>query len=396
MCSDDLSALDLSRTLLRDAQDLLVNNWNPFDALDLSMAMLEAQKAGLGEFNPLGYFMDGLEALRYTSNMRPWLYHGAARIGWTATQLHRALGLRLKNSQGIDEQILSWIDNYPSQEDAELLFGVAGLGVYGLDHINHALGQRIVSGALHVIDERLERGADGSYVRLRAGRWDKPGASRRRGWKAVGVAHGNAGIAAFLAAVVRSSLGLADKAQPMLLDVTRWLVSVASHNSVYVFDSSPELTGKEDQKPPGRRGRSSWCHGDPGVSLALLSVAGSLDDPELKAQSLACSQMAAGAVISRQDSLAGIQDCCVCHGAAFLYYFGRRMCRTGHHEAASFSEKWYSYIQERRAHDSLTYQRPDGMTRDASFLNGDSGVVCVLTRYIHDQAAGWERLLLMT
>jgi hypothetical protein len=124
-------------------------------------------------------------------------------------------------------------------------------------------------------------------------------------------------------------------------------------------------------------------------------VARSLDDPELKAQVLACSQMAARAVIVRPASLAGIQDCCVCHGAAFLCYFGQRLSRIGQYEAASFTEKWYSYIRERRAHGRLTYQRPDGMRRDASFLNGDSGVVCVLTRYIHHQAAGCERLLLM-
>jgi hypothetical protein len=36
------------------------------------------------------------------------------------------------------------------------------------------------------------------------------------------------------------------------------------------------------------------------------------------------------------------------------------------------------------------------MKRDASFLGGDSGVVCALTRSIHRQPAAWERLLLVS
>jgi lantibiotic biosynthesis protein len=382
------SAVELSRTLLRDAQDELASRWDPFAAMDLSVAMLEAQKVGVDDLSPAACFLSGLDALRDTGILRPWLYRGAAQIGWTATQLHRSLGLRITNLEAIDELILSWIDDYPSGEDAELLFGIAGLGAYGLEHVSPVLARRIVSGTLKVIGERLESSADGSYVRLRAPRWDSQGASRRLGWKAVGVAHGNAGIAAFLAGVVRSGLGLEDRAGLMLGDVARWLVSVASHDSVYVFDSYAE-TGK-------RRGRSSWCHGDPGIALALASVARALDDPQLSGRTQASSDMAARAVLSRPASLAGVVDCCICHGAAFLYYFGGRMSHLGQRESDSFAEQWNAYIRERRRHGELLYQASGGMKRDASFLGGDSGVVCALTRSIHRQPAAWERLLLVS
>jgi hypothetical protein len=296
------------------------------------------------------------------------------------------LGLKLKNLKSIDELVLSWIDDYPADEDAELLFGVAGLGVYGLDHNSPALARRIVSGALSIIDERLERSADGSFVRLAAPRWEDPEAGRRRGWRAVGVAHGNAGIAAFLAAVASSPLGLHTRAQPMLRDMARWLVSIAAQDSEYVYYPYLESTGIG--------GRSSWCHGDAGVSLALAVVARSLSDPKLRAQVIACSERAARAVISRPVSLAGIRDCCVCHGAAFLYYFGQRMSQSSR-DACSFAQQWYAYIQDQRMHGSLTYQASHGARRNVSFLGGDSGVVCVLTRAIDGQSAAWERLLLM-
>jgi len=342
----------------------------------------------LDDLSPAHWFLSGLDALRNSGNLRPWLYRGAAQIGWTATQLHRSLGLRMTNLQAIDELILAWINDYPSAEDAELLFGVAGLGAYGLDHVSPVLARRIVAGTLQVIGERLERSPEGSCVRLTAPRWDTRDASRRLGWRAVGVAHGNAGIASFLASVVRSGLGLEDRAQLMLAEVARWLVSVASPDSVYVFDSYAEAGH--------RKGRSSWCHGDPGTALALASVARAVNDPQLAAQVQASADMAARAVLHRPVSLAGIVDCCLCHGAAFLCYFGQCVSHLGQREADSFASHWNDYIRQRRKDGRLLYQTSGEMSRDASLLGGDSGVICALTRSIHRQPAAWERLLLVS
>lgn len=389
------SIQEVARTLLRDAQDELAARWDPFVAMDLSVASLEAQKAGLSDVvSPAACFMSGLEALRDAGSMGPWLYRGAAQIGWTAAQLHRSLGFRIKNLQAIDELILSWIDSYPGDRDAELLFGIAGLGVYGLDHVSPMVGRRIVSGALQVIAERLESSVDGAYVRLTAPLWDDHG-SHRRGMRAVGVAHGNSGIAAFLAGVVRSGLGLEDRARLMLSDVVRWLVSMASYDTVYVFDAYGESGEGSGEGRRTTKGRSSWCHGDPGVALALAGAVSALDDPRLRAQVQACSDLAARAVLSRPASLSGVVDCCLCHGAAFLYYFGRRTSHLGQRESDSFAEQWNAYIWNRRMNGELLYRVHDGMKRDATFLSGDCGVVCALTRFIHGQPAAWERFLLV-
>jgi hypothetical protein len=393
--SDALAQAELARTLLHDAEDLLAIDWDPFHAMDLTVAMLEAKKAGLGEFKPLVHFMNAVEALRADEELGPWLYRGAAQIGWTATQLHKALGVTLKNLRSIDELIMSWLEDYPVDRDVELLFGPVGLGVYGLEHTSEERGRQIVSASLRVIEERLERSADGAaaFVRLTAAMWDAPGASRRKGWRSVGVAHGNAGLAAFLAAVSHGGTDLADRAQAMLQEVARWLVSIASPTSDYVFDSFREDT-TEDGRPQTGRGRSSWCHGDPGIALALRSVARVLHVRELAEQVSACSEAAAMAVLRRPVRLAGIRDCCLCHGAAFLYYFGGRISEFGAHVADAFADDWYSSIRAHRSHGPIIYQGPDGKRRDASFLNGDSGVVCVLTRTLHGGPSSWERLLL--
>ena len=375
------SVMELVRTLLCDAAEELASRWRPFEAMDLSIAMLEARKAGITDLDPGACFLSGLDALRDAANLRPWLYRGAAQIGWTATELHRSLGLKITNLATIDDLIISWVDDYPADQDAELLFGMAGLGRYGLEHVSPVLARRIVSSAVEVIGERLESSAAGSCIRLTAARWDTPGPNRRLGWRAVGVAHGNAGIAAFLAAVVRSGLGLEDRAQPMLADIARWLISIASPGSVYVFDAYAEA-GE-------RKGRSSWCHGDPGIALALASVARALDDPGLARQVRASSDAAARAVLDRPVSLAGIVDCCICHGAAFLHYFGQRL-------SSSFAEQWSMYIHEQRAAGKLLYQTSAGMRRDVSLLGGDTGVICTLTRAIRREPAPWERLLLVS
>ena len=41
----EASAIELSRALLRDATEEMASCWDPFVAMDLSVAMLEAQKA---------------------------------------------------------------------------------------------------------------------------------------------------------------------------------------------------------------------------------------------------------------------------------------------------------------------------------------------------------------
>ena len=97
------SVMELVRTLLCDAAEELASRWRPFEAMDLSIAMLEARKAGITDLDPGACFLSGLDALRDAANLRPWLYRGAAQIGWTATELHRSLGLKITNLATIDD-----------------------------------------------------------------------------------------------------------------------------------------------------------------------------------------------------------------------------------------------------------------------------------------------------
>ena len=75
----EASAIELSRALLRDATEEMASCWDPFVAMDLSVAMLKAEKAGLDDLSPADWFLSGLDALRNSGNLRPWLYRGAAQ-----------------------------------------------------------------------------------------------------------------------------------------------------------------------------------------------------------------------------------------------------------------------------------------------------------------------------
>jgi lantibiotic biosynthesis protein len=378
----------LGRTLLSDALDELHGSWDPFRSLDIALAMLEWERISGDSAEPVAHFRLALEALPQTGRLRPWLYGGAAQIGWLALQIRDRKGVSLKNLSAIDDFIVSWVESYPETADVELVCGILGLGVYGLRHSSPAIRRQIVDGVLRVVDSRVEIAGDGAFVRLVGAPWERPETTGEIGWRSVGVAHGNAGVVAFLALVTQSRTENSQVAQRLLARTAIWMTMTRLDAADIAYPAYVEQ--------PSPRHRGSWCHGDPGVSLALAQACDSLKDGPIRASVRECAARAAQVTLGCASGNAGIADCCVCHGAAFLCYFGRRWGEFSGDATDHYVSQWLRHIAGRRSRGPLRYRRPDGLRRDISFLSGDCGVACALWRCASGTRASWEDLLLMS
>ena len=380
-------AISLGRTLLSDAVGDLPGRWNPWHSLNISLAMLEWERLGYDGVDPVRYFRMALEGLPDLGTLPPWLYGGVAQIGWLALHLHRVKGLRIKNLASIDDYIIARLESYPPDADIELLRGILGLGIYGLRHVCDPVRHKIISGVLAELDVRLETTESGAFVRLADPRWARPETTGEIGWRSVGVAHGNAGVAAFLALAARGAPGSGEVAQRMLGQVAEWLTTVRLPRDDVAYPAYAEQ--------PASRHRSSWCHGDPGISLALFQLRDALEDDRLRARVQTCARHAAWVSLGQPQSESGVVDCCLCHGAAFLCYFGSKSPELPLGAAREYASRWMDYIGRSRARGPLLYRGASGFARDISFLNGDCGVACALWRSVSGTRACWEDMLLM-
>jgi class I lanthipeptide synthase len=360
--------LDTARLLRADAADA------PADAdfavhLDLAVAEAEFARVLGGESAADEHWHRALAGLRAGGPVGPWLYRGAAQLGWTAHRLGRT------PPAAVDDLLAGWVADYPAGAELDLPRGLLGIGVYALDHPDRAFAERVVAGTLDLVEARAG-GPDGLVLRSRTA----------GGARLVGLAHGAAGLVAYLAAVARTGLPSAARAAALLPAALAGLLGArrpgAPGGSVY-----PRSV--EDAAAPAR---SAWCHGDPGVWLALSAAAAVTDDPAVAA----AAAEAAAAVLARPPGDTGVVDATVCHGAAGLLWITDRMHRaTGARAAAARAEHWARTLREARARGPLTYLAPTAtMERDHGFLSGDAGVALVLLAVATGTRPAWERLLL--
>jgi hypothetical protein len=266
---------------------------------------------------------------------------------------------------------------FPADRDVDLPLGLLGLGVYALAHPDPTVRAVLVERILDVVAARAEHDVDGMFVRL----VDAP--HRRRDGSAglvlLGVAHGMAGLAAFLALVAEAGLPASGRAHHLLAGAVRWLLRQR------VPDEARWVrTGHQPH-------RLTWCYGDPGIALALSVVATATRSAAIEAAAAAITADA----LARPPAEAGVLDATICHGAAGLIWFGHRIATgTGDPGAARFTETWLTHVVRQRAAGPLVYVRPDGPGRDHSFLEGDLGVALALQYVASGARQPWEQLLL--
>ncbi len=208
----------------------------------------------------------------------------------------------------------------------------------------------------------------------------------------LGLAHGHAGVVAFLARAVEI-LPENPVVRELLARAVEFLLGKANTGGP-LFCFSCRMS--EIHAEPGRL---AWCHGDLGISLALARAAEVLEVPEWR-------DFAAGLVLRTaciDVDASGVQDASICHGSAGLaHLFARAYQATGVAEAADASRRWASDALSRRGDaESIggfqTLEIMGGRQRwlpDGGFLNGSCGIALALLSLVRCSEARWDRLLL--
>jgi len=381
--------LQCAAVLLRDVRAAAAGSDDFSLHLDLALADLEFGRA-LGEPSPAAprrSLAVAADLLRAARAVPPWLYGGAAQAGWTMVQLARATGVQARGLAPLDEVVGRWIAEYPDTCDVDLPRGLLGLGVYGLAHPEPGVRERFSSGVLDVVEARAEHDCDGMFVRLVANAPRQADGSA--GCTVVGVAHGCAGLVSYLASVAGADLSCSARAQSLLAAAVRWLLRQRDP----VGGGAPPLWRDSDYAPS----RVTWCYGDPGIALALAVAAEVTSSATIHA---AAAELASAAV-ARHPEESGVIDACLCHGAAGLVWFGRRVLDTGataadRQQAARCIAHWSRYLIEQRHAGPLQFFRGSGTDRNSSFLEGDAGVALALLQAATGTRPAWEQLLLGT
>ncbi|MEY8037779.1 lanthionine synthetase LanC family protein [Saccharopolyspora cebuensis] len=348
--------------------------------LDQALTAMEFA-AALGEdVDARTPFREAMAALRAGTEVGPWLYRGAAQAGWVAIQLARFRGATATGLGPIDDAVLGWLEAFPAEHDLDLPMGALGLGVYGLVHPDPAVRDRITAGVLDVVEDRTERDDAGRYFRLS----DSPArrADGSAGSRILGAAHGAAGLVSYLASAALAGGAPGPRARWLLDEARRWLVGHRADVGGTVFPHRVET-----RYVPSR---ATWCTGDPGIGLALSVAAEATGD----AGTAALAEEVGRRTLARAPQDCGVLDGCLCHGAAALCWYGRRLRDDHGADSEGFTARWAGWLAEARAEGPLTYFSPDGMVRNASFLEGDAGVALALLHAATGGSPSWQQLLL--
>lgn len=345
------------------------------------------------------------------------LYHGFPGIAWCVEHLRLRLALpgAADPNRGVDELILDRLHGSPGGVDYDLLRGLVGLGVYGLER-RPAAGDALLRRVLVCLEDRAVTEGPGlawATPSERLPTWQRtlhPG-----GHLDYGLAHGIPGVLALLAALLRAGI------EPVRCGrlLAGGMASLLNH--LRAPDAGSYLPawfplGEGTCEP--RVERVAWCYGDLGASLALQPLAalgdrgdrgdrggrggrGERSDPGGRAPwadlPLAMARLAA----ARAPEASGVRDTGLCHGAAGnAHLFNRWHQRTG---AASFrgaAQVWLGRtldgLDPAGGFAGVTAFRSDPPAYQpcAGLLEGAAGVGLALLAALGGPAPAWDRILL--
>lgn len=338
-----------------------------------------------------------LEELSSTE-VQPSLYSGAGGTAWTLAHLERIGIIEAFDADwsdaltDFDELLVTYAGSTTWQSQYDLINGLVGLGVYALERWPRATAVDCLQSIIEHLAELAEVSDEGAaWFTPPELMLDQHSRDRfPRGCYELGVAHGVAGVVAFLATVHHTGL-VTRQVEELLQRATAWLLRQRKDRP---FPYPREI---------GRDGtlefsRASWCNGSIGIAVALLKAAETLNDSQLRraAIDLALSTSRYSPETTR------VVDACLCHGSAGLAHMLNRMYQTTREEPLREAAlRWYdTTLRFRRAGAGIggyLFGNSRGGTgvADPGFLMGAAGVTLALVAAVDAQEPEWDRLMLL-
>jgi lantibiotic biosynthesis protein len=359
--------------------------------LALLFAYLDRAIPECGYAETAAHYLEQAIHLLATVPMRPSLYEGFTGISWAMTHLRdQLLDCDEDPNETIDDALLELLQVSPWTGEYDLMEGLVGLGVYGLERLPNPKAIECVERVI------AHLGATATETEQGVAWFSQPGWSPPvdedfpHGHFDTGVAHGQAGIIAFLGRACAADVN-AGKARKLLDQAIAWLVAQNTGGDGYVF---PDYVSSEKQKG---RTRPDWCYGDLGIAAALISAAQNVNEPSWEREAVEL----ASRVAERSPEQSVVEDG-LCHGRAGAGHIFNRLYQ-------ATNEPQFERAATVRFERLLALRRPDeGIGGFTNF--GHEGVEVFLDTGLYRGAAGiglallaasthiephWDRMMLL-
>ena len=313
----------------------------------------------------------------------PWpgLFSGLPGLAWATTHMH-GTSTGPDPCEDIDEAVLRFLSRPRRDRPFDLIQGVVGLGVYGLERLRYPSGPAIVRAALARLHEGKEDLPEGCAWRTgpalltasQRGRWPD-------GLFDLGLAHGVPGVIAFLGKAWARGIGR-DLALPMLEGAMAWMLARRlPPGGACAFRAQQ---GPGPPAPDPAPSRMAWCYGDLGVGMALLSAARDLGRPDWED---AAVEVLEGAALRPREA-SGCVDGFLCHGSAGnAHLFGRAFAATRKPCFQAQAEQWLAWNVGNSRRDGPDRTDPPGL------MDGAAGIGLALLSAL-GAGGPWDRVLL--
>ena len=315
------------------------------------LALLHGQQARCGEAAGADRAAAALEqaAAALAEERAPWLASGFAGVAFAIAHLTDVVDTDPDALPDLDDALAHVVAREEWPFDWELMDGLIGLGVYGLERGAAPGGQAIAGHAVaHLAAQPPE------------------------GYHDLGIAHGTAGAVGFLAAAVAGAVpGAAD----LLQRAAGWLRA-------------------QDRDPAGHA--EGWCHGEPGTAAVLIAAGQAADETSWVDHGIAIARHAA-------RTAPPAADLTLCHGAGGRGHIYNRLAQaTGCDELADAARRELGRVlAARRPGTGLGgFERiaevPGRAPVEPGLLLGASGLALALLAAVSDRAPSWDRALLLS
>jgi lantibiotic modifying enzyme len=360
----------------------------------LFLAYLERARPGKGWGDRAVDLIEQTMAAVAETLADPYLYSGFVGVAWVLEHLHAQLVDEGDDpGEGIVPMVERLLRPEPPSWEFDLIVGAVGLGVYAFERLPRPGAEECLRRAVDRLGRTAER-ADGKAA------WKTPADAvpldRRElfphGYYFTGVAHGAAGVIAFLAEAHAAGV----TARPLLDEAVAWLATTRmppGPGPVHPYEVAP---GATELRPT----RLAWCHGDPGIAAALMGAARRVGEPAWEREALALARAAA----ARSAAENAVVDAGLCHGTAGLVHlFNRLYQATGDPDLAAAARFWLERtLAHRRPGEGvagfLAWEQDENWQMvwraEPGLLSGAAGIGLALLAVASPVEPAWDRVFL--
>ncbi|HEX3130475.1 MAG TPA: lanthionine synthetase C family protein [Thermoanaerobaculia bacterium] len=324
-------------------------------------------------------------------------FAGPTGVAWTNQHLQQLLSGEAAPdaNEEIDEWIAGTVRSTPWQGDYDLLFGLAGLGCYALDHPDREFAARVIGSIVDRLEElAVQREAGLSWWTPSSKLFPADLKKFPGGYFNLGLAHGAPGVVGMLARACGENLA-GSRARRLLDGAVEWLLTNKREDDG--GSTFAPFVGAETSTPAASC-RSAWCYGDPGVAAALLGAARAVGAPDWEREAVAIALKDC----TRPMHDRGVVDATLCHGAAGLgHLYNRFYQATGEETFGRVARDWFEHALSMRrpglgiAGFSSWWDEAGEWRNVSGFLEGAAGISLALIAATSHIEPGWDRPMLL-